>query len=216
MVYPLSNFVVTVPPGVEPISVGEAKQHLRQDAPDDDTLISGLIIAAREQVERMTSRALITRTIEFYRDQFPGIPPWPNSPVIELPQPPLIAVTGLSFIDSAFANHNWTVSGNNLLDETGAVNAHWDNVNEPGRIMLAYSQVWPNRVLKTVNALKITYTAGYGPDPVNVPQAAKQAMLLLIGSWYTFRESLEAGAASMPIPHGVDMLLGPLKNWNFA
>lgn len=215
--HPLSNFVVTTAPATEPIEVDEAKLHLRVDINDDDFLIQSLITAAREHVEAVTGRALVTRSMDCYRDQFPGVPPYPRSAVIELPKPPLASITSFQFVDSAATTHTWTVSGSNLLNELGTINAHIDTANEPGRIILAYSQVWPSNILKTANALKIGITAGYG-SAGSVPLRFRSAMLLLIGHWYENRESVRFATMreALPLPMGVDMLLAPLKNWCFA
>jgi uncharacterized phiE125 gp8 family phage protein len=212
MNYPLSNYVVSTAPTEEPLSVDEAKTNLRVDYNDDDVLIQGLVTAAREQVEAMTRRALISRTIDFYRDQFPGIPPWPNSPVIELPLSPVSAVSAFEYTDSANTAHNWTISNGNLYNETGALNAHIDTVNQPARIMLAYSQVWPATVLKTANAIRIRLVCGYGAA-ADVPARAKQAMQLMIGDWYKVREAAELTEKTRST---VNLLLDPLKVWSFA
>jgi uncharacterized phage protein (predicted DNA packaging) len=42
----------------EPISLAEAKKHLRVEFEDDDTLIQGLIVAAREYAEGFLNRVL--------------------------------------------------------------------------------------------------------------------------------------------------------------
>ena len=215
--YPLSNFTVITPPATEPVTVAEAKAHLRVDFADDDTYIGTLITAAREDVEATISRALVTRTIDYYRDQFPGIRPWPRSDVIELVQPPLIAITWLKFTDTYGTVRTWTPSGSDLLNELGVLNAHVDVVNSPGRIRLAYSQVWPTQVLRTLNGITIRYTCGYGAAAA-VPVRAKQAMMMLIGTWYENRESVISGRGitSIAVDDGVARLLAPLKNWNFA
>ena len=59
-------------PTVEPISTEEAKNHLRVDIEDDNAVIKSLILAARESVEVITRRALITQTWDYYLDEFPG------------------------------------------------------------------------------------------------------------------------------------------------
>ena len=50
--------LVTPPAGV-PISLAEAKLHLRVDGGDDDPLICSLISAARQAAETITGRQLI-------------------------------------------------------------------------------------------------------------------------------------------------------------
>lgn len=214
---PLSNFVVVTPPDSEPLSHDEAVLHLRVDSDDDGSLIDDLIIAAREHVEKVTSRAFVTRTLDYYLDQFPGTRPYPKSDVIELPRSPLASVTNLQFTDTYGTVRTWTVSGSNMINDVGAVNAHIDTVNEPGRIVLAYSQIWPNQILRTANAVKIRFTAGYG-EAAAVPQAAKSAMKMLIGTWYDNRESIinGRGITSIPVNDGVEMFLAPLKVWSFA
>lgn len=51
------------PPVTEPVTLAEAKAHLRIDYADEDALITALITVAREQAEALTGLALLTRTV---------------------------------------------------------------------------------------------------------------------------------------------------------
>ena len=63
--------VMTAAPSVEPISLAEAKAHLRIDASDEDALLTSLITAARMFVERTLSLALVTESWSLYLDGWP-------------------------------------------------------------------------------------------------------------------------------------------------
>lgn len=53
-------------------------------------------------------------------------------------------------------------------------------------------------------------TAGYA-DAAAVPQGIKQAMLLLVGSWYENREATISGATIAEVPFAVDALIAPYR-----
>lgn len=42
----------------EPVTLEQAKLHVRSDAPEDDALLTRLIVAARQEVENITGREL--------------------------------------------------------------------------------------------------------------------------------------------------------------
>jgi uncharacterized phiE125 gp8 family phage protein len=176
------------PPASEPVSPSEAKAHLRVDGSADDALITALIVAARQAAENITGRALVTQTWDLYLDAF--------DPTIELPMPPLQAVTSISYTDT-----DGTVG--TLAEAAYKV----DTVSEPGRLIPAYGTEWP-ATRADVNVIMIRFTAGYGAAAA-VPQPIKQWMLLKIGELYENREaSAERAAAPMPF---VDALLYPYR-----
>lgn len=79
-------------PTVEPVSLDEAKLHLKVDSADDNALITALIKTARQLAEKETKRALITQTLQMYLDSAPA--------EIEIPRPPLQSVVSIKAISA--------------------------------------------------------------------------------------------------------------------
>lgn len=179
-------------PAAEPITLVEAKAHLRVDIADDDSLITALITAARQHVEVITRRALITQTWDLTLDT------WPDGGAILMPLPPLQSVTSITYKDSA--GTVYTMPATDYIV---------DKAEEPGRIVLAYGKTWPSVTLYPAGAITVRFTAGYGAASA-VPQAIKQAILLLVGHWYESREAVVGGAVQREIPFAVEALL-----WSF-
>jgi uncharacterized phiE125 gp8 family phage protein len=142
----LEQFAIrqTTPPTVEPLSLQEAKDHLRLDGDMEDTHISALIAAARGWVEGFWGRQLAAATFKLTLDAFPT-----DNGAITLPSPPLIAVTSIAYVDT-----NGTTQTLSTSDYTV------DSESEPARIVPAYGEDWPD-TREQVNAVAVTYRAGY-------------------------------------------------------
>lgn len=183
---------VTVEPSVEPISLTEAKLHLRVDHSDDDGLIDILRQAARETVELHTNRSLITQTRVIKLDNFPCFG------VIKLTHGPVQSLTSITYIDS------------DEQTQPLASSEYWEDLdsNIP-RITVKTS--WPATYDKP-NAVTITYDAGYGDEGTDVPAKLRQAMLLIIGHLYENRQQvIVSGTAvgAIEIPFGASVLMSP-------
>lgn len=142
-----------VPPTTEPISVADAKQHLRIVVNDEDTLIQSYIAAAREWVETFCNRTLVKTTWKYQADCFPWY--WNGiddgySLGFRLPRAPLISVSGITYVDE---NGTTQTLSSSYYDT--------DYNTEPGLVSLAYNQTWPS-TRATRNAVAVTYLAGYG------------------------------------------------------
>ena len=164
------KYKISVEPIVEPLTNADVKLQLRMtsDTTEDD-LIASYITAARIYCERYTGRAFYTQTVVAYLDEFPA------EDYIELPMAPLQSVTSVKYKDSAGTETPMTKTTQYLEDTDSYV----------GRIVLPCGVTWPSFTEYTVNPITITYVAGY----TALPQPLKQAMLLLIGSWYENREN---------------------------
>ncbi len=180
-------------PAAEPVSLAEAKAHLRVDITEDDSLITALITAARQHAEAITRRQLVTATWDLTLDG------WPDGDTILMPLPPLQGVTSITYKDSGETVYA-------LLATDYIV----DKAEEPGRIVLAYGKTWPSAALYPAAAITVRFTAGYG-DAAAVPQAIKQAILLLVAHWYENREATIGGAIQREIPFAVEALLWPYR-----
>lgn len=181
----------TSDPASEPVSLGEAKNHLRVDISDDDDLITALITAAREYVEEASRRALITQTWRLSLPQFPA------AVEIELPRPPLQSVTSVTYTDSDGSSSTFASSKYSV-----------DTDSEPGRVRLVYGEDWPSDTLAETNPVQITYVAGYGDGSSDVPQRWRQAILLTVGHWYENREAVATGGGiPKELPLAVERLI---------
>jgi len=183
------KYRVTTAPTVEPVSIAEAQAQTRSVTTDttENTLLTALIVAAREYCEKYTRRALAPQTIEAYPESF--------YQRMELPMPPLTAVTSIKYTDTTATENTFT----------GYV---VDTYSEPGRIAIPENVSFPSFTQYVINPIKIVYTCGY--TAATIPKAIKQAILLLVGHWYINREA--AGVeVSKPIEFSVKNLLSLYK-----
>ena len=181
-------------PAKEPVSLAEAKLHLKIEAIDtaEDSLIERLIVVARHHAETSTRRALVTQTWTLALDGFPG-------GVIEVPRPPLSSVTSITYIDPEGATQI-------LAADRYRVDAQ----REPGRLTPAWDESWP-ATRPVSNAVEVEFTAGYG-TPDKVPEDIRQALLLIVGRYYAHREDVQAGGTPpVKMPLGAEHLLLPYR-----
>lgn len=184
-------------PAVEPVSLAEAKLHLRVDTSADDALIGGLIATARAHVEEMCRPqvAMLTQTWEMLLDAFP------DKDEIELRPWPLQSVTSISYTSPAAATTVWPNT-----------NYVVDTYSEPGRVSLVAGVSWPPAPLRRLNGVAIRFVAGYGDAGTAAPLQLRQAVLLLVGHWYENREPvITTGAFPQNIPMTVAALVGPWR-----
>ena len=183
--------VRTVAPEVAPVSLAEAKAHLRIDFTDDDTLISALIDAATAHVDGYTgilARALVTQT---WRQDFCD---WPGDRVLRLPLAPVASVQSVKYFDSA--NTEITVS------ETGNY-ALLEDARGP-YIKFTSDFAAPALFDERDDRIGVTFVAGYG-GAAEVPAAIRAAVLLIVGDLYKNRDAGEvapnAAATALLTPY---------------
>jgi uncharacterized phiE125 gp8 family phage protein len=157
--------IQTSPPATEPVSLAEAKAHLRVTHNDDDAYIGTLIKTARQSIEAQTGLGLISQGWSVFLDD------WPEQGVIELPLAPVLDIADIKVYgdDDTFA----------IIDP-----AHYyeDKISRPARIILRGSRNWaaPGRV---ANGIEILLAIGF----TSVPEPLREAILQLVGHWHETR-----------------------------
>ena len=182
-------------PSVEPVSVAEAKAHLRVTASDDDTYIGNLIKAARQRAEAYMNRSIVTQVVTYTLDALPS--------EIILPRAPVQSVTSIQYVDDNGSTQSFTVFQADLTNAAMPM------------VKPAYGYSWPS-TRDQYGAVTVTYTAGYGggdsPDTSSsIPEPIRQAILLMVGTMYEYREEIQTGAASYELPMTAKHLLHPYR-----
>ena len=184
------------PPAVEPVTLAEAKAHLRVDTADDDAYITGLITAAREWVEQYLDRTLVHTQWVMRLDQFPasGMEP------IELPRPPIVASGTATAVSITLTSELGTTSTYSTAEY------RVDRQSTPGAIRPLYGFTYPPHRIDD-NSISVTWWAGYGASGTSVPATIRHAILLLLGFWYEHRSSVLVGSISKELEFSVKSLL---------
>jgi uncharacterized phiE125 gp8 family phage protein len=166
------SFALTVvtAPSVEPITVAEAKDHLRVSVSTQDTYIGALVTAARNWAEAFLGRAIVSQTLRLDLPCFEDRMYLPRSAT---------AVSHVKYLaqDGTLTTLGTSVYSTEVGTEGGAY------------VHLAYNQTWPTARYVN-NAVQITYTAGYpalgSPQDyrANVPEAIKLALKMHVQAHY--------------------------------
>ena len=182
-------------PAVEPVTLAEAKAHLRVDVSDDDAYIGTLITAAREWCEQYLDRTLVNTQWVMRFDRFPT----DGTHDIELPRPPMVSSGTATAVALTFTFENGTTS------TYSTASYRVDRASTPGAVKTLYGQTWPPHLLDD-NAVSVTWWAGYGASGSSVPAAIRSAVLMLVGLFYEKRMAADAGSLA-EVPFGVKSLL---------
>jgi uncharacterized phiE125 gp8 family phage protein len=183
------------PPALPLVSLADAKQHagMFEDLTDDDAYMAGLVEAATEEIENLVQRSFVTRTYRATGGFFPrGRDP------IRLDMPPLLSVVSIEYATAADV---WA---------TADPASYGVGRGTPALVGLAGGCVWPSPAWGLLQAVRVVYTAGYGPDPADSPARARHAVKMLAAHWYGLREPTSPGAQS-PIPYTVEALCDGLR-----
>lgn len=184
--------VLTSGPAVEPVTVSEAKAHLRLDGAADDILIASLILTSRLHIEAALGLALITQSWRLTLDD------WPADGEIRFPLRPVASIASVSVLaadgtPAAVAPTEYLLDGHAL---------------RPRLVLRQGPRPKPGRL---AGGIEIAFAAGLGDAADDVPEPIRHAILMLVAHWYEHRDPLEIGSAAANIPAAVSELLNPYR-----
>jgi uncharacterized phiE125 gp8 family phage protein len=194
------SLILITPPAALPISLAELKAQCRVDDATEDPLLLGYTRSATDAIEQMTGLRLIDQTWEYAIDGFPTHCGW-----IRLPLAPMLAIEQITYLDAQGAAQTLPVI-TYLIRGLGSV--------QPGQLILGPGQSWPS-TWSGVGAVMIRARYGW-IDHNGVPEALRQAVMMLAAYWFGQREAASIGPDQGPVshvPYSVREILEPFRIW---
>lgn len=186
---PFRGLTLNTAAASQPVTLDEAKAQLRVDGTDEDALITSLIVAATSAVEEDTGRALVTQTWDYAISQPSG--------AVSLPLAPVASISALTYYDTDDVAQTLTVSDFYLFAD-----------NDRACVEPKDGVAWPG-MKDRADALTIAFIAGAAV--ADVPQALKQAILLLVTHWFENRGVVSLGTIAPPIKMTLEYLTAQHK-----
>ncbi len=187
-----------VAPAVMPVSLAEAKAHLRVEHVHEDAAITGMIAAAVDHLDGWSGilgRCLIDQTWEMLAGG------WPANRCFTLPFPDCSAPV-VTYRDAAGATQTLDAALYVLIEGHGG-----------SQILFFADAPLPALDPRHPAPVTLRFVAGYGAADTDVPQALRSAILILTGDLYSARESFVIGArvTSTPSAATVERLVAPFR-----
>jgi uncharacterized phiE125 gp8 family phage protein len=185
--------VLTTAPAIEPVTLAEAKAHLRIDGSAEDTLIASLIITSRLHIESAMGLAMITQSWSSIIDA------WPPGREVALPLRPVQSIAAVRLY-----------AADGTIETLPADTYLLDGAATPARLVRHGAAPWPAPT-RSANGIEIALVAGFGATVAHVPAPIRQAVLLLVAHWHEHREPVQIGAPGALVPAMVSDLLQPYR-----
>jgi uncharacterized phiE125 gp8 family phage protein len=180
-------------PTSQPVTLAEAKAHLRVDGAADDGLIGLYLEAAVDAVEAATGRCLTQQDWEMQLSDFPA-----SDHPIEPAHAPLLSVVSLRTVSALGIVTTLAEGAYQVVAPAGPYALR-------GQVRPAPGTLWPMTDSDVLGPVRLTYRAGYA----QVPAGLRSAVLLLVGDSYANREA--ASVARLQEQPALRRLLAPFS-----
>lgn len=185
-------------PTTEPISLATVRLHLRLDAygsppsHPDDSLVTSLITAVRQNAEDYTGLKIANGTYEMRADSFKDFES-------NLQTWPVTSISSVSYVD--------------LNDETKTLTSSdyvLDTYTRPARLKPSLTKITFPAAKEVTIRFVAGFTDGQSPNQYPMPKPLESAMLLMIGHLYDNREAVSMDQ-SYERPLGAIYLMNPYR-----
>lgn len=175
--------ILTAPTAL-PVTVAQAKAHLRIDASDEDDVVERYLRAAIGFVQTKASVVLAPTTLQQRFDYWPGL--------VKLARGPVRDVREVAYLDEDGAEQ-----------EVAEASWMWEPTDEGADFWLVSDFDRPSLQEDRRGTVRITFDAGFddpndtgsGDDPsLTLPDELVQAVLLMTGHFFENREAVSAVA----------------------
>lgn len=198
---PRRSFSLLTPPSVEPVTVAEAKNHIRLETATDDAYVTALVKTARRHVESETGRRLCEQK------WLEAVPRFPAGDLpLRLTVRPLRSVERVVYLRASDEQETVLLAPRVSVSE------------EDPWVMPPINEFWPSDYALRDDAVRVEYIVGYastvageGDPQKSVPEPLKQAMLLIVGALYENREIEIVGTNIAPIGFSLEALIAPYR-----
>lgn len=162
------NWKIITPAAVTPVSLTDAKKHLKVSGTAEDDLITLYLEAATQMAESYLGIRLINTVVEEVYEEFTDI---------AFLRFPAQSITSIKY--DADDNTEKTVSTSVYTLNT---------YTEPQIILKNVDQEWPTDLADNKNRIRVRYTSGFGSAPSDVPANIRAAILIILGDLHENRE----------------------------
>lgn len=171
------TYALIAAPAAMPVTLADAKAHLRVTSATEDDLITALLATATAFLERDTGLALIDQQWRGYFD-------WREDGILELLRFPVRGIVSVTVYGADGAA--------TVLDGS---DYYVNLVSRPPRVRLdGVSQA------ACANGIEVDFDAGFGEAGTDVPDELKRAILVLVAHWHEFRGVFDAADQPVSVP----------------
>ena len=182
----LSEDVLLVAPTLEPLDLDEVKKQRRFSATTLDTRFDAWISAARQQFEEETNLQLMTATWQTLLDTFPCS----SQPIIMLGRAPVQSIVSVEYVDASGVLQAMDAGDYEIYPPVAS-----KAFPSPSGVRPTGSGTWPTATDRA-GSVRVTYLAGYGDAPGDIPEGISNALMLYVGDFHRWSENMSEKTVS--------------------